>query len=92
MRKTNKKKTYKDEDILNQVIQSYLDLSNLAYGEVREMLLMKNLPPRSLVDLLGVTAGEVRQCIKQKYEIQRAQQGGDGSELKALINAIKSQI
>lgn len=78
-----------DEQILDTFIQSYYDLGLMTYGFVKEILVGRDVPPRGLIDLLGITSSEVRQNIKQKLELLSSQKDQDPTELRELLEALR---
>ena len=81
-----------DEQILNTFIQAHYDLGLMTYGFIKEILVGRGVPPRGLIDLLGITSGEVRQNIKQKLELMNNQKGQDPAELRELLKALRDSI
>ena len=78
-----------DEQILDTFIQSYYDLGLMTYGFVKEILVGRGLPPRGLIDLLGITSSEVRQNIKQKLELMSNKKDQDQTEFRELLKALR---
>lgn len=81
-----------DEQILDTFIQAHYDLGLMTYGFVKEILVGRGVPPRGLIDLLGITSGEVRQNIKQKLELMNNQKDQDPAELRELLKALRDSI
>lgn len=81
-----------DEQILDTFIQAYYDLGLMAYEFVREILMGRSVPPRGLIDLLGITSSEVRQNIKQKLELLNSQKDQDPAELRELLRALRTSM
>lgn len=96
MRKIQKNKRVNkiipDEEILDTFIQSYYHLGMLAYDFVKEILLGRGVPPRGLIDLLGITSGEVRQNIKQKIELLNLQKDQSPTELQELLKTLRTSL
>lgn len=86
------KNSVPDEQILDTFIQSYYDLGLMTYDFVREILVGRSVPPRGLIDLLGITSSEVRQNIKQKLELMNSQQDQDPAELRELLSALRTSM
>ena len=78
-----------DEQILDTFIQAYYDLGLMTYGFVKEILVGRGVPPRGLIDLLGITSSEVRQNIKQKLELLSSRKDQDPTELRELLKALR---
>lgn len=81
-----------DDQILDTFIQAYYDLGLMAYNFVKEILVGQSVPPRGLIDLLGITSSEVRQNIKQKLELLNSQKNQDPAELRELLKALRVSI
>lgn|SRR5690606_3731753 len=81
-----------DEQILDTFIQAYYDLGLMTYDFVREILAGRSVPPRGLIELLGITSSEVRQNIKQKLELLNSQKGQDPAELRELLEALRTSM
>lgn len=78
-----------DEQILDTFIQAYYDLGLMTYDFVKEILVGRGVPPRGLIDLLGIASSEVRQSIKQKLELMSNKKDQDPTELRELLKAIR---
>ena len=78
-----------DEQILDTFIQAYYDLGLMTYSFVKEILVGQSVPPRGLIDLLGITSSEVRQNIKQKLELMNNKKDQDPTELRELLKALR---
>jgi len=78
-----------DEQILDTFIQAYYDLGIMTYDFVKEILVGRGVPPRGLIDLLGITSNEVRQNIKQKLELMSNKKDQDPTELRELLKALR---
>lgn len=78
-----------DEQILDTFIQAYYDLGLMTYSFVKEILVGRGVPPRGLIDLLGITSNEVRQNIKQKLELMSNKKDQDPTELHELLKALR---
>jgi len=81
-----------DEQILDMFIQAYYDLGLMTYGFVKEILVGRGVPPRGLIDLLGITSSEVRQNIKQKLELMSNKKDQDPTELHELLKALRDSM
>ena len=81
-----------DEQILDTFIQAYYDLGLMTYGFVKEILVGQGVPPKGLIDLLGITSSEVRQSIKQKLELMSNKKGQDPRELRELLKALRDSM
>ena len=81
-----------DEQILDTFIQAYYDLGLMTYGFVKEILVGRSVPPRGLIDLLGITSSEVRQNIKQKLELMSNKKDQDPTELHELLKALRDSM
>lgn len=86
------KRTVPEEQILDTFIQAYYDLGLMTYDFVREILVGRSVPPRGLIDLLGITSSEVRQNIKQKLELLNNQKDQDPAELRELLSALRTSM
>lgn len=81
-----------DDQILDTFIQAHYDLGLMAYDFVREILVGRSVPPKGLIDLLGITSSEVRQNIKQKMELLNNQNDQDPAELRELLKALRTSM
>ena len=86
-----KQTSFTDQDILNTIVQTYFELGQFTSQTVREILINHGVPPRGMIDLLGITSSEIRQNIKQKYDLlDRKNSQGSSDEIYALIEVLKS--
>ena len=86
------KKPVPEEQILDTFIQAYYELGLMTYDFVKEILVGRSVPPRGLIDLLGITSSEVRQNIKQKLELLNSQKDQDPEELRELLKALRTSM
>lgn len=62
-------KQLSDIEMLDNIARGDYELHENARAWLEEIVSRREKPPKSLVDLLAVTAGEVRQQLKQKQEL-----------------------